>query len=403
MSLAPGWEVKATPAGKFYFVDHINKKTQWEDPRPLPIGFEMKKDGTGRTYFVNHNTRQTTWNDPRPPLTVGQQGAQAHRSIAGAARDVARQNTGVQRMQTAFGVLPVAQPVRQQQQRQPPPLPVSTPEFVKNAAFKYGAYFTVYNSTTGSADQRNVWCTDVEKNTATLWWGVGKSMMKMPDQCIPLSAVTHLYLGKQAFPSIAAKAQSAPDMHCFTLQTATRRVHLQAPTQSVLDIFLKAIKWLITDGKSPACSGNARIVNAVATVRSESKEEESVMDANVEWYKDVLRIALIDRNISSQEQAMLEKCRRKLDITQTKHIRALKECGWSIEEYNSVLKDTEPAQSSSGESMCVVCGQEPPTHLLMDCFHLCLCGTCGKKYSIGSRCPVPGCGAKVLKVRHAFV
>jgi uncharacterized protein YbdZ (MbtH family) len=69
--LPQGWEARQDRTGRLYFVDHINKSTSWEDPRPLPAGWEMKVDEKQkRRYFVCHATRSTTWNDPRPPIVL---------------------------------------------------------------------------------------------------------------------------------------------------------------------------------------------------------------------------------------------------------------------------------------------------------------------------------------------
>ncbi len=60
--------------GRSYFVNHLSKTTQWEDPRrmeehlldiPLPNGFEMYYTREGRVYFLDHNTKTTTFQDPR--------------------------------------------------------------------------------------------------------------------------------------------------------------------------------------------------------------------------------------------------------------------------------------------------------------------------------------------------
>jgi hypothetical protein len=60
--------------GRSYFVNHLSKTTQWEDPRrmddhlfdtPLPKGFEMCYTREGRVYFLDHNTKTTTFQDPR--------------------------------------------------------------------------------------------------------------------------------------------------------------------------------------------------------------------------------------------------------------------------------------------------------------------------------------------------
>lgn len=60
--------------GRTYFINHISKTTQWEDPRsmdnhlfdvPLPHGFELCRTREGRVYFLDHNTKTTTFQDPR--------------------------------------------------------------------------------------------------------------------------------------------------------------------------------------------------------------------------------------------------------------------------------------------------------------------------------------------------
>ncbi|KAL1923673.1 uncharacterized protein VTP21DRAFT_8653 [Calcarisporiella thermophila] len=97
--LPPGWEMRVTPEGRPYFVDHNTRTTTWVDPRrqqyvrvyggnsdnqvtiqqqalaalgSLPSGWEMRLTSTGRVYFVDHNTKTTTWDDPRLPSSLDQ-------------------------------------------------------------------------------------------------------------------------------------------------------------------------------------------------------------------------------------------------------------------------------------------------------------------------------------------
>ena len=35
--LPEGWEIKYTEAGEAYYVDHVSKKTQWQDPRSTQV------------------------------------------------------------------------------------------------------------------------------------------------------------------------------------------------------------------------------------------------------------------------------------------------------------------------------------------------------------------------------
>uniref|UniRef100_A0A915JS73 HECT-type E3 ubiquitin transferase n=1 Tax=Romanomermis culicivorax TaxID=13658 RepID=A0A915JS73_ROMCU len=63
---------------RVYFVNHINRTTQWEDPRTqglsdqaLPSGWELRFTEQGTPFFIDHNTRTTTYNDPRTGKPVG--------------------------------------------------------------------------------------------------------------------------------------------------------------------------------------------------------------------------------------------------------------------------------------------------------------------------------------------
>jgi E3 ubiquitin-protein ligase NEDD4 len=94
--LFPAPEMRTTPEGRPYFVDHNTRTTTWVDPRrqqyirtvgnngsqvqvqpvsqlgPLPSGWEMRLTSTARVYFVDHNTKTTTWDDPRLPSSLDQ-------------------------------------------------------------------------------------------------------------------------------------------------------------------------------------------------------------------------------------------------------------------------------------------------------------------------------------------
>ncbi|CAL9702525.1 unnamed protein product [Knipowitschia caucasica] len=65
--LPPGWEQRVDQNGRVYFVDHVEKRTTWERPEPLPPGgpsWERRLDPMGRVYFVDHISRSTTWQRP---------------------------------------------------------------------------------------------------------------------------------------------------------------------------------------------------------------------------------------------------------------------------------------------------------------------------------------------------
>jgi len=86
--LPPGWEERRTREGRVFFIDHNTRKTQWEDPRTgqrptgaspaissrtssndqlgdLPRGWEMRFNPEGRPYYIDHLNKKTQWEDPR--------------------------------------------------------------------------------------------------------------------------------------------------------------------------------------------------------------------------------------------------------------------------------------------------------------------------------------------------
>uniref|UniRef100_A0A9J8BYV7 E3 ubiquitin-protein ligase n=1 Tax=Cyprinus carpio carpio TaxID=630221 RepID=A0A9J8BYV7_CYPCA len=58
------WEQRVDQNGRVYYVDHVEKRTAWERPEPLPTGWERRVDPMGRVYFVDHISRTTTWQQP---------------------------------------------------------------------------------------------------------------------------------------------------------------------------------------------------------------------------------------------------------------------------------------------------------------------------------------------------
>lgn len=69
-NMPPNWDVMQAANGRLYFVNHTERTTSWDDPRPLPTGWEKKRTERGRVYYLNHNDRSTSWKDPRKPIVI---------------------------------------------------------------------------------------------------------------------------------------------------------------------------------------------------------------------------------------------------------------------------------------------------------------------------------------------
>lgn len=83
------WTQMVTKSGRIFYVNHVTKTTQWNDPRiinsadlrrktpnpqrnteefnTLPPGWDHAYDQDGNLYFIDHNTHTTTYDDPRVP------------------------------------------------------------------------------------------------------------------------------------------------------------------------------------------------------------------------------------------------------------------------------------------------------------------------------------------------
>ncbi|KAK2573311.1 Transcriptional coactivator YAP1 [Acropora cervicornis] len=81
--MPPGWEIRSTPNGQHYFMNHFDQITTWQDPRKtqstsnlnsaqtsasLPDGWEQAITPEGDIYYINHIERTTSWVDPRIAL-----------------------------------------------------------------------------------------------------------------------------------------------------------------------------------------------------------------------------------------------------------------------------------------------------------------------------------------------
>ncbi|VDP91510.1 unnamed protein product [Echinostoma caproni] len=63
--LPPGWDERRDQNGRTYYIDHVNKRTQWDRPVfQLPEGWEQRSDTNGRVYYVDHINHVTTWYHP---------------------------------------------------------------------------------------------------------------------------------------------------------------------------------------------------------------------------------------------------------------------------------------------------------------------------------------------------
>ncbi|CAI4227941.1 unnamed protein product [Auanema sp. JU1783] len=63
-TLPPSWEIGYTENGEKYFIDHNTGTTTWDDPRNLPDGWEQVLDPDYGVFYVDHVNRRTQYEHP---------------------------------------------------------------------------------------------------------------------------------------------------------------------------------------------------------------------------------------------------------------------------------------------------------------------------------------------------
>ena len=62
--------------------------------------------------------------------------------------------------------------------------------------------------------------------------------------------------------------------------------------------------------------------------------------------------------------------------------------------------DKKPPAEEESSNECVVCMDAPKTHILVPCFHKCLCEECAERIPVGGHCPV--CRAVVISKGRVY-
>lgn len=124
-------------------------------------------------------------------------------------------------------------------------------------------------------------------------------------------------------------------------------------------------------------------------------------------YAQMVRMALVQENITPAAEKMLAETLMKLNLTEQHHKDVLLSLGISEESFESRKQHTAsgavpaPVGSSENDRDCVICCDEPVTHVVMDCMHLCLCAGCADHMSKSKHdCPI--CRGSIREVRRIF-
>jgi uncharacterized protein YbdZ (MbtH family) len=386
--------VKRDQNGRLYFVDHNSKQTTWADPRPLPAGWEQRQDkNTGRMYYIDHVNRSTAWVDPRPAIVFPEDFIKKELSPL----EILEQGRTLHRRAREAALLP-------DDEVETEPL---------------------YTTKPGPVD---VWYAPAQK--ALFVGRVGSRDMSGATR-VPVGHVVTIRLGK-----LSCAFNGSPNgNNCFTLVTADANAfHFETLTAETREQFVQGLKSLnpqaevITRSRAGAAaaggaaaaadappsrnsalhapaaarqsvsftapppttgpggpdaepnpSGVAAIAKSMAAAaaggaatpsRSPRADGGELFD-RADMYYEVLRLAVIDSVVSPDEEHMLHQMRVQWKITDEQHTETLKRLGVEASDYAEMHKD--PMQLLK---KCVFCLESIADHVVLPCFHVCLCEGC---------------------------
>jgi len=115
-------------------------------------------------------------------------------------------------------------------------------------------------------------------------------------------------------------------------------------------------------------------------------------------YKGYVRGLLSTELITAPEIEKLKKIREELGFTEREHNEVLAELGLTPNQFDE-MKSSEMRRDKD----CVICLENPKTHVIFDCMHLCLCDECVEPYAEKRQKKCPICTKKITRVARIFM
>jgi len=138
--------------------------------------------------------------------------------------------------------------------------------------------------------------------------------------------------------------------------------------------------------------------------RTASGKKEEATEADLDAYRETLRAMCLDDRLSADELRFLAEMRRQRTIKEKQHFQVLNDLGITKERFTAMIKnDREENKGFAGRS-CVTCMDACADHVIMRCFHLCLCEHCATELrnmpAAKQKCPK--CSAAITEIQKVY-
>jgi len=135
--------------------------------------------------------------------------------------------------------------------------------------------------------------------------------------------------------------------------------------------------------------------------RFNQKKEKRTRD--LEWYKQVVKMAITDDLMTKEEVRVLEAVREQFEISEKEHKDVLSDLGMTVVNLEQMKvrsvasapafgeegeEDDDDEDKNKGPSECCVCMDNKADHVVLNCMHMVLCEPCAEMYKETSdKCP----------------
>jgi len=139
-------------------------------------------------------------------------------------------------------------------------------------------------------------------------------------------------------------------------------------------------------------------------VRVGSAKKEEATEADLDAYRETMRAMCLDDRLSADELRFLAEMRRQRTIKEKQHFQVLNDLGITKERFTAMIKNDRDENKGFAGRSCVTCMDASADHVILRCFHLCLCEHCAGELRnmppAKQKCPK--CSAAITEIQKVY-
>jgi len=138
--------------------------------------------------------------------------------------------------------------------------------------------------------------------------------------------------------------------------------------------------------------------------RGGSGKKEEATEADLDAYRETMRAMCLDDRLSADELRFLAEMRRQRTIKEKQHFQVLNDLGITKERFTAMIKNDRDENKGFAGRSCVTCMDASADHVILRCFHLCLCEHCATELRNmpASKQKCPKCAAAITEIQKVY-